>query len=82
MMFATNWASVAEKTRMLSMEAKRMRFEDSDHRNQCTDAATSGGRETTRVISKDRVSRILSLDGRIVAMYALLGLGSDCAEAR
>jgi hypothetical protein len=54
-----------------------MRFEDSDQRNQCTDAATSGGRDITRIISNDRVSRMLSLDGRIVAMYVPFGLGRD-----
>jgi hypothetical protein len=67
---------------MLSVEASRMRLDDSDHRNQCTDAATSGGREITRVTSKDRVSRMLSLEGRIVAINAPLGLGRDWVEAR
>ena len=67
---------------MLSVEASRIRLDVSDHRNQCTDAATSGGREITRVISKDRVSRILSLEGRIVAINAPSGLGRDCIEAR
>lgn len=67
---------------MLSVEATRRRFEDSDHRNQCTDAATSGGRDITRAISRDRVSRMLILEGRMVAMYAPFGLGRDRLEAR
>lgn len=74
---AANWGSAAEKTRMLSVEAIKTRFDDSDHRNQCTDAATSGGSDMTREISKVRVFRILSLDGRIVAMEAPFGLGRD-----
>ena len=76
-MLAENCESVGEKTRMLSVEASKMRFEDSDHTNQCMDATTSGGSDITRVTSNDRVSRMLSLDGRTVAMNAPFGLGSD-----
>ena len=41
------------------------------------DAAISGGRDITRNISRERVSRILSLDGWIVAIKAPFGLGRD-----
>jgi hypothetical protein len=58
-----------------------IRFEDSDHKNQEIEAANSGGRGITRVISRDRVARMLSLQGRIVAMCAPSGLGRDWAEA-
>lgn len=76
-MLAAKLGSVAEKTRMLSEEAIRMRFDDSDHKNQCTDAATSGGRAMARDISRVRVSRMLSLDGSMVAIQAPFGLGRD-----
>jgi hypothetical protein len=66
---------------MLSVEARRMRFEDSDHRNQWTAAATSGGRDITRFTSSERVSRMLSLAGRRVAISAPFGLGRDWVEA-
>ena len=62
---------------MLSADATSIRFEDSDQRNHETDAVSSVGREMTRIISRERVVRILSLEGRIVAMYAPFGLGRD-----
>ena len=45
------------------------------------DVASSEGSEITRAVSRERVERIVSFDGRIVAMYAPLGLGIDCFEA-
>jgi hypothetical protein len=42
---------------------------------------SSGGREITRANSRERVARMLSFDGRIVAMYAPLGLGRDWLDA-
>lgn len=63
---------------MTSAEAISMRLEEGDHRNDVTDAAVSSdGSDMARVISRERVSRILSFDGRIVAIYSPLGLGRD-----
>lgn len=62
---------------MLSVEATRIRFEDSDHKNHEIDVASSGGRDITRIISRERVARMLSLEGRIVAIYSPFGLGRD-----
>src|SRR5882724_5339951 len=70
-----------EKTRILSAEPTTIRFDDSDHKNQEMEDASSGGRDITRVISRDRVVRMLSLEGRTVAMYAPSGLGSDWEDA-
>jgi hypothetical protein len=81
-MFAENWEFVVEKTRILSEDPTSIRFEDSDHKNHETEAASSGGRDITRVISRDRVVRMLSLEGRTVAMYAPSGLGRDWDDAR
>jgi hypothetical protein len=59
------------------MDAIRSRFENDDHRNQFIDDTSSEGREITRAISRERVDRNVSFDGRIVATYAPLGLGSE-----
>lgn len=61
----------------MSAEARSIRVEDADHRNHEIDDASSGGRDITRVTSKERVARILSLEGRIVAMCVPSGLGRD-----
>ena len=66
----------------MSAEARSSRFDDGDQRNQAIEEDNSGGRETTRLISRERVSRMLSLDGRIVATYAPSGLGRDCEDAK
>jgi hypothetical protein len=66
-----------ENTRILSKAPTSIRFEDSDHKNQEIEDASSGGRDITRVISRDRVARMLSLEGRMVAINAPSGLGSD-----
>jgi hypothetical protein len=81
-MVAENWGFVTEKTRISAAEATRIAVDDADQRNQFTDAASSGGRDMTRIISRERVARTLSLAGRIVAMYSPLGLGRDCEDAR
>ncbi len=80
--FAENCGFVVEKTRILSDELISIRLEDSDHKNQETEAASSGGSDITRVISRDRVARMLSLEGRRVAMWAPSGLGRDWVDAR
>jgi hypothetical protein len=41
----------------------------------------SVGRVITREISRDRITRRVSLPGRRVAMYAPSGLGNECVEA-
>ena len=66
---------------MLSWDPTSTRFDDADHRNQEIEAANSGGRAITRTISRERVSRMLNVEGKIVAMYAPSGLGSDCLDA-
>ncbi len=76
-MLAEKEGFVVEKTRILSEEPTRIRVDDSDQKNQEIEAASSGGRDITRVISRDRVARMLSLEGRTVAMYAPSGLGRD-----
>ena len=72
---------VVEYTRILSDEPTSTRLEDSDHKNQEIEAASSDGRDITRVISRDRVARMLSLEGRTVAMNAPSGLGRDWVDA-
>ena len=62
---------------MLSVDATRIRFDDFDHENHDTAAASSGGREIRRIISRERVARIVSFEERIAAIYAPLGLGRD-----
>jgi hypothetical protein len=66
---------------MFSVEATSSRFEDVDHTNHEIEEDSSGGSDITRIISRDRVSRTLSLEGRIDAMSAPSGLGRDCADA-
>lgn len=66
---------------MLSAEATRTRVDDGDHKNHVTDAASSGGSAMTRVVWRELVERIVSPDGRTVAMCAPLGLGKDWVEA-
>jgi len=81
-MFAENWGLLVEKTRILSEDPTSIRLDDSDHKNHETEAASSGGRDITREISRDRVARMLSLEGRTVAMYAPSGLGRDWEDAK
>lgn len=76
-MLAEKLGFCVENTRILSEEPTSIRFEDSDHKNQEIEDASSGGRDITRVISRDRVARILSLEGKTVAINAPSGLGSD-----
>jgi hypothetical protein len=71
-----------EKTRISCAAASSSLLEEFDHKNQFIDAASSEGSDITRVVSSDRVSRMLSLEGKIVAIYAPSGLGRDCTEAR
>jgi len=78
---AENWLVVGEKTRISYADARSILLEEADHKNQFTDAASSGGSDTTRVVSRERVSRILSLEGKMVAMNAPFGLGRDCPDA-
>jgi hypothetical protein len=80
-MLAEKLGFVVEKTRILSEDPTSIRFDDSDHKNQEIEAASSDGRDITRVISRERVVRMLSLEGRIVAMYAPSGLGRDWLDA-
>ena len=65
----------------MSAEAKSIRAEDADHKNHRMDDASSAGSDITRVTSRERVARILSFEGRIVAMYAPSGLGRDWVDA-
>jgi hypothetical protein len=80
-MLAAKLGFVVVTIRISCDEPRSMRFDDSDHRNQEIEDASSGGRDMTRVISRDRVARMLSLDRRMVAMYAPSGLGRDWVEA-
>jgi hypothetical protein len=79
---ALYWVT-AEKTRMLSDEEEemRMRWEDGDQRKLVMEVERAAGRGMTRVVWRERVVRIVSLEGRIVAMKAPSGLGSEWAEA-
>lgn len=80
-MVAEKRVLVIEKTRISYADAIRSLVDDADHRNQFTDAASSAGRDITRVVSRERVSRMLSLEGKTVAICAPSGLGMDCADA-
>jgi hypothetical protein len=66
---------------MLSCDPTSTRFDDADHKNQEIEATSSEGRDITRMISRERVSRMLRVEGKIIAMYAPSGLGSDCLDA-
>ena len=66
---------------MFSADATSSRFEDFDHRNHDIEEASSGGRFITCVISRDRVSRMLSFEGKRVAINAPFGLGRDWLDA-
>jgi hypothetical protein len=66
---------------MISCDPTSTRFDDADHRNQEIEATSSEGRDITRMISRERVSRMLRVEGKIIAMYAPSGLGSDCLDA-
>lgn len=66
---------------MLSVDASKIRVDEADHRNQEMEHKSSGGRVTTRKVSRERVSRMLSLEESIVAMYAPSGLGIDWVDA-
>lgn len=67
-MTAENWLSRMEYTRISYADANNILLEDADHRNQLIDAASSDGSDMTRAISRERVSRMLSLEGKTVAM--------------
>lgn len=79
-MLAENWGFEVEYIRRFSAEPTSIRHDDGDQRNQ--EATSSGGRVTTRVISRERVSRMLSFEGKRVAMNAPSGLGRDWEDAR
>lgn len=68
--------------RIVSMEARRIRLESNDHRNHFIEVEKSVGIVIVRRISSDCVSRMLSFEGRTVAMYAPLGLGKAWDDAR
>lgn len=63
------------------MDATKTRVDDWDHMNHEMEEAISGGSVTTRAISSERVVRMVSLEGRIVAMNAPSGLGRHCVDA-
>ena len=65
---AEHWAFLGEYARISAAEAMSIFCDDADHRNHLTEAANSGGRDITRMISRDRVSLMLSLEGKMVAM--------------
>lgn len=71
---------VTEWTRIWSAVAKSTWSEEGDHWNQVI-IERSAGRVIARIVSRVRVERIINLEGRMVAMYAPLGLGKDCPEA-
>lgn len=74
-----NFGFEGEKTRIVSQVARRIRFEERDHWNHCI--RSSEGRDMTRVISRVLVERILSWEGRMVAIDEPLGLGMDWLDA-
>ena len=66
---------------MLSVLARSTRLESSDHMNHDTEDASSGGIVAFRIVSRERVARIMSFVGRMIAMYAPFGLGTHCVDA-
>jgi hypothetical protein len=80
-MVAEKEGSSAEKMRMCSWELMRSRWEEGDQRKLVICAVSSAGRGMTRVVSRERVVRRVSLEGRRVAMNAPSGLGRDCVDA-
>jgi len=79
---ALYWVT-AEKTRMVSEEEEdmRMRWEDGDQRKLVMEVEKAAGRGMTRAVWRERVVRIVSLEGRIVAMKVPSGLDREWAEA-
>jgi hypothetical protein len=78
---ALYWAT-AEKTRMvLSEEERRMRWEDGDQRKFVVEVEKLDGRGMMRVVWRERVARMVSFEGRMVAMKVPSGLGREWAEA-
>lgn len=78
---AENWVLLIESTRISCVEATRIRSDEGDHRNQFIEAESSEGREMTREMSRERVSLMLSLEGKMVAMFAPFGLGREWVDA-
>ena len=78
---AESWVLTVEQIRISFADAARILSEDSDQRNQFTNAANSGGSDITRTVSRERVVRILSFDGKRVAINSPLGLGRECKDA-
>lgn len=76
-----NWGWVVENTRMELPADSRTRLDEGDQINDWRFEVKSADRAMTRVISRERVPRIVSFEGRAVAMYAPSGLGSECADA-
>lgn len=72
---AENLESTIEYILTISDEPTSIRVEEGDQRNQEIESASSDGREITRNISRERVDRMLSFEGRIVATHAPSGLG-------
>jgi hypothetical protein len=73
-MTAENWLFV-EYTRIVSPDERSTLLDDSDHNSDCVE--NDAGKGMTRVVSRDRVARRVSFEGRIVAMYAPSGLGME-----
>jgi hypothetical protein len=63
------------------MLAMRMRLESSDHRDHDIDDASSGGIVMVRTISSERVDRMMSFVGRMMARNAPFGLGRHWVDA-
>lgn len=78
---ATNCDLTGEKIRIVSAEASSIRLESDDQINRCVAVVKSADNVITRSISSERVSRILSFDGSMVAMYAPSGLGKARDDA-
>ena len=72
---AINWLLVGENTRIVSVDASKIRLESGDQRKYCIGVDKSAGSVTARRMSNDRVSRMISFDDRTVAIYVPLGLG-------
>jgi glutamine cyclotransferase len=65
-----------------SLLPSSMFSDDGDQMNQIIDAEKVSGSAVARLISRERVVRIMSLEGRMVAMDAPSGLGRECSDAK
>lgn len=62
-------------------EESKIRWDEEDQRKLDIEAEKAAGSGMTRVVWRERVVRMVSLEGRTVAMCVPSGLGTEWTEA-